>query len=277
MNIRNKYSYLSLAGVLFMTSCTDVPSKSHGPIVLGDSSTIVTESDPQKLRDLVTDLKPDIPSNTEIKDSVKTKQSALTAADSSKKTNIAATPLPSGPGLRIDFSDVSLFVPNVVAKMAGHPNLQRANGVVFTLENGSINGNTMRLTGNITKVSQRYQTAVMLKNNIITMLVEPLSTTTDWEPLKGANNQYRISGLEPQSLEYTEANPAAIRNAVTRAAHKRRLSQRKIQELVGSIHHIRSANEKPFIIVLRSVMWKIDGKDANGRNFSKQVRMDMPL
>jgi len=40
-----------------------MPSENHGPIVLGDSSTIVTETDPARLKDLVTDLKPVISSS----------------------------------------------------------------------------------------------------------------------------------------------------------------------------------------------------------------------
>ena len=50
---------LSVAISLF--SCKDMPNQTHGAIVLGDSSTIVTERDPQKLQDLVSDLKPEIP------------------------------------------------------------------------------------------------------------------------------------------------------------------------------------------------------------------------
>src|ERR1035437_9594687 len=50
-----------LAGAMFLFSCKDMPNKNHGPIVLGDSSTIVTENDPQKLQDLATDLQPVIP------------------------------------------------------------------------------------------------------------------------------------------------------------------------------------------------------------------------
>lgn len=264
-------------GSAFFFSCKNMSTPNHGPIVLGDSSTIVTEKDPQKLRDLVTDYKPEIPSSTENPD---TPAKAATKTDTVRtkvSTTSASSSLPSVAGLKAEFSDVSVLIPNVAAKQAGKQNLQHASGAVYTLESGNINGNTISVAGNVTKVSQRYQTAVVLKSNIITMIVEPLSLTTSWEPLKGAGNHYNITGLDASSLESSEARPAAIRAAVVRAAQRRRLSRRKIQELENSIRHVRSVDQKPFSVVLRSVMWKIDGKDDKGRPFSKQIRIDMPL
>src|ERR1022692_2514778 len=57
MKIRLTHFALAAVAVVFF-SCNSMPSKNHGPIVLGDSSTIVTETDPDKLHDLVTDLQP---------------------------------------------------------------------------------------------------------------------------------------------------------------------------------------------------------------------------
>ena len=74
MAIRLKYVALIPVSVLFF-SCNNVQTKNHGPIVLGDSSTIVTENDPDKLRDLVTDLKPEI-KTSDVKDSIEAAQKA---------------------------------------------------------------------------------------------------------------------------------------------------------------------------------------------------------
>ncbi len=258
-----------------------MPSKNHGPIVLGDSSSIVTEHDPQRLQDLVTDLKPDIPSS-EIKDTAENQAQVTTTPDTIKKTKIITPPPPplilaGGSGLLAEFKDVSVLITNVKAKISGHPNLQRANGAVYTFISGTINGNQVKLTGNITKVSQRYQTVVLLKNNLGTLQLDAFTTTTDWEPLKGGNNQYRISGLDAQSLDFPEANAGSIRTAIMKAGKRRRISRRKIEEMVNSVHHVRTLNQKPLYVTLRSVMWKIDGKDAQGKNFSKQIRVDIPL
>lgn len=263
---------------LFLCSCKDSPSKNHGPIILGDSSTIVTETDPKNLQDLVTDLHPDIPSHTTT-DTTQPKE-PVAAADTNKQTKVINPPPQpqlSGNGLLAEFKDVSVLIANVTAKQAGNPNLQRANGAVYTLTGGTINGAQMKLKGTVTKVSQRYQSAVLLKNGYGTLVLDNLSETTDWETIKGSNNQYRISGLDAQSLETADANANTIRNAVAKAAKRQRWSRKKTDEVLNSLRHVRNVNQKPLTVTLRSVMWKIDGKDAQGRAFSKQIRIDIPL
>lgn len=263
---------------LFLCSCKDSPSKNHGPIILGDSSTIVTETDPKNLQDLVTDLHPDIPSHTTT-DTTQPKET-VAAADTNKQTKVINPPPQpqlSGNGLLAEFKDVSVLIANVTGKQAGNPNLQRANGAVYTLTGGTINGAQMKLKGTVTKVSQRYQSAVLLKNSYGTLVLDNLSETTDWETIKGSNNQYRISGLDAQSLETADANANTIRNAVAKAAKRQRWSRKKTDEVLNSLRHVRNVNQKPLTVTLRSVMWKIDGKDAQGRAFSKQIRIDIPL
>jgi hypothetical protein len=88
---------------------------------------------------------------------------------------------------------------------------------------------------------------------------------------------YRIAGLDPQSLEYPETNNNGIKNAVIKAAQRRRINRKKIQELIALVHNVRTANQKPLTVAIRSVMWKIDGKDAKGKPFSKQIRIDVPM
>ncbi len=280
MNIRVTHIAL-LSGITFLLfSCKDHPSNNHGPIVLGDSSTIVTENDPQRLKDLVADLQPVIPP-PENPDSVAAKAQA--AADSAKKTKTAvtspsvATSLPDVAGLKAEFKEVTVLIPGISAKQAGRADLQRANGAVYTFVSGTINGSTIRVTGNITKVSQRYQTTVVLKNEMGTMAIDPLSTTTGWEALKGSNNQYKITDLDQKSLDYPDVGTQAIRSAVMKAAKRHRYSRKKVAEWEYSVRRVRSVNQKPMYVMLRSVMWKIDGKDANGKIFSKQIRIDMPL
>jgi hypothetical protein len=285
MNTRFANIILVSVMLLVFGACKDVTSKNHGPIVLGDSSTIVTEKDPQKLQDLVTELHPNIPPS-ENTDTVATKKDTVAQAhiDTVKKTNTlppanqpAETAETATAGLRADFKVTSVQLGNVTAKLSGKPNLERASGAVYTLVSGNINGSILKVTGNVTKVSQRYQSVVILRNGAAEFPVEALSNTTNWQPLKGGNNMYRITGLDPASLEYADDGPAAIRNAVARAAQRHRMSRKKIQELEASMHNVKAANQKPLYVVLRSVMWKIDGKDEKGRAFSKQVRIDVPM
>ncbi len=273
---------LLLAGTLHFISCKNMPSQNHGPIVLGDSSMIVTETDPQKLQDLVTDLKPTI-TPAENKDTAATVKPTPAPAvkDTPKKANplVPALPQPAliGNGLKADFGIASFLIPNVSAKQSGKASLEHANGVVYTWTSGTINNNMIKVTANVQKVSMRYQTVIVLKNELGVLPLETLTTTTDWAPMKGVNNVYQITGLNEKSLDYSEANKNAIRAAVSKSAHRHRMSRRRMQDWENSARNVRAVNQKPLYVVLRSVMWKIDGKDNNGKLFSKQIRIDMPL
>lgn len=281
--MNKRFTHIALLGGLaLLFSCKNMPSENRGPIVLGDSSTIVTENDPARLQDLVTDLNPVIPSS-EPKDTPVAAQNTTEPkpADTAKKVTAAALPKVQAPltgnGLKADFNTMSLLIPNVVAKQSGNPNLEHANGAVYTFVSGNINGNLIKVTANVTKVSQRYQTIVVLKNELGVLPLDALSMTTHWEALKGINSIYRITGLDERSLEFTDADRGDIRDAVTRAVRRHHMSRKKQQEWERSVRNARTANQRPLYVVLRSVMWKIDGKDANGKPFSKQVRIDMPL
>lgn len=263
-------------------SCGSGPKNNHGPIVLGDPTTIVTETDSSKLQDAVTDLKPEIPP---AKDEPETPPAATAAAATETKPATAAAPvtatatpsLSNIAGLHADFKETSVVLPGVTVKQAGKPNLVNANGAVYSLLSGTINGNTLKVSGNVTKVSMRYQSVVMVKNDLGTLPLESLSTTTSWKQMAGGNGNYPIKGLEAQRLEYADADAGDIRNAVQRAAQRRRYSAKKVKEWVASVRNVRAANQKPLTVSLRSVMWKIDGKDAQGKLFSKQIRIDIPM
>jgi hypothetical protein len=278
-----------IAAAAILYSCNNSQSKNHGPIVLGDSSTIVTETDPDKLRDLVSDLQPVIKSAA-VKDSIAAAKVAATeqkAADSAKNATASVTAQPekqqqqptqlAGNGLKADFGSFTVLIPNLNAKLASNANLTKASGAVYNFISGNIAASQLQVTAGVTKVSQRYQTVIVIKNELGTLPLETLSTTTSWEALRASGNSYKITGLEPKSLEHEDINRNTLRNAVRKAARRHRVSHRKAQEWEESVSDVRNATQKPLHVLLRSVMWKIDGKDANGKAFSKQVRVDMPL
>lgn len=277
MNIYNKYCLL-LVGCFYLTACSNNPKGNHGPIKLGDSSTIVTETDPQKLEDLVADLKPDIPVNA---DTPKAAAPAVTA-DTVKKTAAVQppqAPMPAGPGLKAEFKEVTVMVPGMEVKQSGKTNLQNANGAVYTWISGNINGNALHVKGNVTKVSQRYQSIVVLKgHNNQSLPLDELSNTTAWKQVNGGNGTYAIKGVGDNELDHEDASANEIRNAVTKAARARRLNHKKAEEWLNLLgKNTKSVTQKPLVVTLRSVMWKIDGKDEKGKIFSKQIRVDVPM
>lgn len=272
---------LMLSSIL--AACNGVnSSNNHAPIVLGDSSTIVIEKDSQYVHDYVTDFHPNLPAASETPDTpAAEKPAATTAATPATATTTTAPaqqapPVAPGKGLVIKFNEVTISIPGIATK--SYSNSQNANGASFQLVSGTVNGNHIQITnGTVTKVSQRYQVAVILKNHMGTFQLSTLSETTDWAPIQGGNNVYTISGLEPNKLKMPAATTAEIREAVQKAARGRRLSKKKEQELLLSVRNTRSVNQAPLSTVLRSVIWKIEGKNAQGKPYQKQIRLDMPI
>ncbi|MBX2905487.1 MAG: hypothetical protein KF744_05580 [Taibaiella sp.] len=277
-----KLRHIFVVSAFALASCGGDGQAPKGPIVLGDSSMIVTESDKEQLKDLVTDLTPVIPP-AEDKEQEPEKPAADTAkpaeaatAEAPKPAEQKAQPLPSGPGLRAEFSEVTVFIPGLSVKQHGRADLRRAGGATFSLSSGNLDGATLRVSGNVTKVSQRYQTIIVLKSSLGDIALDALVHTASWETIKGNNNTYAIDVPTSRDAEYDKASGSSIRLAVQREARQRRLSRQKTQHLLNEVRSVRSTNQKPLSVVVRSVMWKIDGKDERGRPYSKQVRLDIP-
>ena len=281
MNICYKYFLLGV-GCIYLLSCNNAPSKNHGPIILGDSSTIVTEADPRRLQDLVTDLTPDIPTTT-AKDSAKNSGNAAVKDTSNKPPATVATQtpppaaLPAGQGLRADFREVTFLIPGISAKIAGNANLEKANGAVYTLNGTAFTGNMVRTTGNVSKVSLRYQSIVILRSKNGILPLDNLTETTSWAQIKGGNGSYPITGLNEAALEYPTANNSAIKNAVNKVCNRRHLTRKRTQEWLNMVSNVKAANQAPLVVTLRSIMWKVDGKDDKGKIYSKQIRVDVPM
>jgi len=54
-----------------------------------------------------------------------------------------------------------------------------------------------------------------------------------------------------------------------------RMSRNEIADWQDFARRVRNANQAPATIVLRMVSWRIEGKDARGKTFNKEVRMDL--
>lgn len=275
----------------FLMSCKNDTQKSRGAIVLGDSSTIITETDPQYLADFVAEeIKPQTV-NSEVSDTVVTDTASpevVPQPDNNTPSNSAKTnnervkaPQPniSGSGLKVEFNEVTVFIPGIETKSFRNQDVKNLNGVSYQLTGGSLQGNKLIVKDGhqITRVQQRYITTVIATKDGKNMELDDLDQTTSWTPIKGNHGVYIISGLKPNELQYKHATSGAIRTAVSRAARSNRLSRNDIREWEALVKNVKSVNQSPVSVVLQSVMWRVEGKDKKGKSFMKDVRLDLPL
>ena len=262
--------FITFAVVTAFAACNSDSSKTRGPIVLGDSATIITERDPQALHDQVIDLQP--PAETVEADTVAALPVPDTAARSTQAVTTVPAPPATGNGLTVPFKEVTLIIPGITTRSYGKPDLQKARGASYELTGGNLADAQLRVSGAVTKVSQRYETGLVLQDGSDKLPLESLGKyTSGWQPLTGTNGTYAITGLAPAKLDYKQVTPAAIRNAVQPAARKQRLNRKDTQDWLDAVRNIRTANQAPAAVVLRSVSWRVEGK-----GFSKELRIDMP-
>jgi hypothetical protein len=281
MRLRFTCLVLIAAAPVFFSCTEERKTSTDGPIVLGDSTTMVMERDSQYLRDVVPEYKPakvleSMPKDTAVAAAPAPTDTAAAVAQEEPMESRTAPAEPQeapethkGKGLTIDFKEVNIFIPNITA---------RGSGSAYSLKSGSLNGKQINISGAVVqKISQRYQSTVIAKSNLGTLVLDNLGTTSGWQPLRGNGRLFTITGLDAGRLSTARITPATVQNAVSRAARRNRISRSAEQKWLASVHNVRSANQRPLSVKLRSVMWKIDGKTSNGKPFSRQVRMDLPI
>ena len=253
-------------------ACKENRKQAGGPIILGDSSTIVTETDPRFLSDYVDDIQLQTPPPDT---SVAVGDTAATATPQDTLATVAPPPPDPGPGLKIAFDEVTVFIPGIQTRTYGS-NPVTAHGASYELVAGDLDGNKLQLTGaTITRVQQRYRTEVWAKTSLGSLELDALGQTTNWMTIDGDKQGYAIWGLK--NPVFRKVSPAQIRSAVNRAARNKRMSRQSIRKWEAAVRNARSVTQKPLQAAVRSVMWKIEGRDSRGRGFQKQVRIDIPL
>lgn len=278
MKISNLYIAIAAAIFVSLTACKDGVTKSHGPIVLGDSSVIVTETDTKYLEDFVNDIQQNTADTVAASEPGTTKDTAQTEAPKEQAKPQPQPPAQAlkGNGLTVEFKDITVFIPGVSSK--NNNSKHNGNSAAYGLSGGELNGSQLQISGGtVQKVTQRYTTSVVLDDDLGTFVLEQLNHTSAWTPLKGNGSNYYITGLDDRHLEHSNASGNAIRTAVQRAARAKRLSRKKENELLNNVRNVRSVNQKPLEVVLRTVVWQIEGKDAKGKSFRKELRIDMPI
>lgn len=268
----------------FVTSCdTNPPKTTHGAIILGDSSTIVTETDSNFLSDNVHDFEPVLTSPPEAKDSIQkevvidTPQKALTETTSTTKSiekNIKE-------GLQVPFKDAELFIAGIKAKLGQNPNWEKAHSAAYTVLSGTLEGKMLQIDfSKVTSVKQRIQTVVMLETSNgkkfeLTALGDDESS---WEELKLQKGGVLLKGFEQNSLKFeNKFNPALLKQAVQKMARQNRMNRKDLQNLLNDIRKVNKPNQHPCSIALQSVVWKINGLDKNGKSVERSLRLDFSL
>lgn len=280
-NIRSIILAIVASGI-FLSSCDSTgSSEAPPPINMGDPATIVTETDSQYLTDLVTDL-----NMTDRRPVTIAEEKADTAKEETPTQEEDKPILPSQPtqgnlmaqdGLKVPFPQVTMFIPKIETRTYQKFNFETAYGASYEITDGELDGNYLVLQskGEITDVYVRHQSIIVARNELGMLPIESLKEMSEWKKIKGDNGVYKID--EVNKLVRKKASNKSIRNAVDRAARERNWSAGGRRQWVNNVRNVKSTSQKPLAPELRAIMWKVIGKDENGRPFQRQLRIDVPI
>ncbi len=145
---------------------------------------------------------------------------------------------------------------------------------------GNLTANTkMQVTGSAKdlKIEMRYISTVLFENEWGNFQISSLGKTSDWSELKGTNGNFTLKMLQANSIETKKTNPTQIRQALTKAISRKRLSKAQKQQFEKLKDRIHSVQQEPLKVAVRSVMWKIQFNDEKGKPKVKQLRLDLPI
>ncbi len=256
---------------LVLASCRDVQrGSSHGPIVLGDPRTIVTETDSAYLRSADADpalTDPSLPAD------------APTADTGAMPAPAAAPAIPAPAGYAVDFGDVVITLTGAAVQ----PTTKRfkgASSAALSAAGAPYSGTGLTVSGGAaTKVEERKGLGVAAVRDGKPLLLGDLGTVnTAWNSLKNSGGAY--AGAPLGAVSFPKVNAAAVRNAVDKAARSQKLSAKEAQAWQTAVrgqNSVSTSAASPLQAVVRSVTYRVEGKTAAGKAFSKEVRVDVPF
>lgn len=257
--------YFLLVLVAFSACKNNTRKAENTPIVLGDSSTIVTEREAKYLKDFDLD---DIaaPNQTD---------GALTKTNTIAPSNQQSTALPAKGGQTVQFSTVKLVFEGLSFSEPKQQNPEKDNGLTYTTNSENLSKYSINISGTKqVRIRQRYQSQLTLITSLGNIVLSELGLyTSDWVTIGENSGSMPLSSLA--NLTFDNVNNAKIKNALEQTLRKQRSSNKTILSWIQEIKNTKTAQDKPCTIALQNVQWQISGTDNKGVNFHKNIRLEI--
>lgn len=274
--VRCRLIFWILAAAAILNACSDPPmQEAKGPIVLGDSATIVTETDSRYLSDFVSDVELHAALGAQQKDGPKDSIQSGTEKSSLMVSNVPPATAQEGSGFTIPFQEVTVTFPGTTMKSYRDQHPERNNSVSYQLVSGELAGGSLVVShGAVDKLSQRYSTIITATLGQQVLELTRLIATTSWTEVKPTGSSYAIAA--PGKHVAPQASVSQIQMAIREAAKKGRLPKRSIKDWEMALRKIQSTNHPMLRTNIRTFLWKLEGKDASGKAYTKQIKVDIP-
>lgn len=267
-----------LFGTLFCLGACNEPGSSpqqvNRPIVMGDSSLIVTETDPKYLEDMVSDLAP--LENAGLKELGKEEKKATNLVDTPKTRAEMPVATLSGPAFKIDFGQgVVLTFSGLETREFQTQDPVKNSGVSYGITKGDISQSTLQVIGlKGSKIAYRYQSYLALQEGSRIFPLKSLGVyLSDWVEQSFDNGSLKLTSLN-QPL-FKKVTVQEIKNAINPSANQQRMSVATKGDWTKLAQGLKSPESAPAIIKIENVQLKLSGSTQEGHAFFKTIRMDV--
>lgn len=267
-------SFLLICLVSFLSSCEN-KLKNPKPIVLGDPTTIVTESDTTYLRNFTNDISPVAKKSSE---SQITKM--MVQVDSLKNTkkleeeSNAQVPIN---GFTINFAECSLIFNGIYAHALNESQDERkSNSVSYLKDAGELTDMKFQVN-NLTeiKAEERISVQLAIVNGDEQFVLQDLGKfTTQWYPLAGNQNTFISVGTN--SLQFNSVDNRKIKLALQQELTRKKKNKAEQDKWMSLISSTNSYSEAPCKLIIRSAQWRVVGK-SDGKRVQKLIQFDIAI
>jgi hypothetical protein len=267
-----KYNLLFLILAICVFSCKEKPNVTT-PIILGDTSTIVTESDERFLKNITEDISPKKKRTTE-----KQITSMMIEVDSAKSAQKLDQGNTSSPlyGFTINFAECDVVFDGLSAHAIQNSQDERkSNSVSYVKDAGELNEIALQIRGlDEARVEQRNYLKLFLQNGSEEIILNDLGKYISvWYPLAGKDFKYVSLGIN--SHQFFAIDNAKLKNALDRELRKKKKTNQEIQSWMDLIKKTNTYSDAPCKLKWMSAQWRITGKKS-GKRVQKLIQFDMP-
>lgn len=257
---------------LSLFSCQE-KKQGGNPIIMGDSTTIVTEDDTHYLRNVTEDISPTNKKSTEGK--ITSMMMQVDSAKSAQKLEEENSPAPLS-GFTINFSECEVVFDGLSAHaIQNNQDERKANSVSYLRDGGSLNEISLQVKGlTDVKVEQRIFTRLSVEDGADEFVLNDLGKfISPWSSLAGKD--IKFISLGANSLQFFNVDHNKIQNALDRELRKKRKSRQEIEQWMQLIKRTNSYSDAPCKINMVSGQWRITGR-IDGKRVQKLIQFDIP-
>lgn len=271
-----KLTYLYGILLLVLSACeTKVEEKK--PIVIGDSTTIVTEQNEFYRQNNTKDISPTNKNSSEKQihtmmvqvDSMQSAKKLEEVSASSQKTALR--------GFTINFTECDIVFDGLSAHAINERQNERtSNSVAYVVDGGNISEMLVQIqTLTEVKAEQRLFTKLFIElENEIVELQDLGKYISSWTTLQGKENKF--VSLNIGNTQFFEVTHEKLVNALDRELRKKKKNKQVLQSGMTLLKNTKNYSDSPCLVKVVSSQWRIIGK-ADGKRVQKLIQFDIPL